>query len=521
MAKRIQRINQYLLTLKHGLGSNMFRQFFRFVAVVLLLTPSFYLSCADDYDRGKIEEACHSTVIIRGNKVDSQASNGSQDFVSFNGVGAGVFIDSRGYIITNYHVIEGIRTIQVSTYDGTEYEGQYISHDPVTDIAIIKIEPETPVTPITIGDSSKVEAFDPIAVIGHPCGYYYSRDRGTVNGLYREVPVTPTLKYNNMIQISAAINPGNSGGPLLNTRGQMIGINSALRQGVNLIAFTIPADFVMEVGSELLGKHANRFCHHGIRFKEVDVNLIGTPNVNVDDYKILAVESVEPDSPAEKAGLQPGDVLLEAGSLQLERKLDLHRSLIDKKDGDSLRLVLERDGKQYETNLALAGAQTPFGNRSMTVSASSKTTGRTVNTAADRASAFSPSARTENSTGDYVWKTFGLRGTAVSQEEFLRRTPNMEKVFDFEGAVQITEVRAGSIFEKLQIRKGDMLAGMITDKEAWNITHITDLKYLAERWTPEEMGAEVKIIVIRNQEQFVGTLPVNSSLATSNKTTTR
>lgn len=505
----------------------MFRQFFRMV-IVLLLTLSFQVSYAEDYDREKIEEACYSTVIIRGNKIDSQGNNGAQDFVSFNGVGAGVFIDPRGYIITNYHVIEGIRTIQVSTYDGAEYEGQYISHDPVTDIAVIKINPDSPVTPISIGDSSKVRPFDPIAVIGHPCIYFYSVDRGTVNGLYREVPVTQTLKYSNMIQISAAINPGNSGGPLLNTKGQMIGINSALRQGVNSIAFSIPADFVMEVGSELLGKHIDRNCRHGIRFKEVDVSLIGTPNININDYKVLAVEAVESGSPAEEAGLKPGDVLLDADNMHLDRKLDLYRSLIDKKDGDTVRMVFERDGSQYETNLVLNKSQSPFGGgRNVTINAAAAKTnkGQMINTGAGKSStpAFHQPSRAESMTAEYVWNSFGLRGEPISQAEFLRRTPSMEHRFDFAGAIQITEVKPGSIFEKLKIQKGDMLAGVITGKDAWNITQISDLKYLAERWTPEEMGGgEVSVIVVRNQEQFLGTLPVvKNNLANSGRTVPR
>ena len=486
----------------------------------VILTIVVFVFCAntlqaEEVDKKKIKAARFSTVLINGDKVNTNPGIGNRDAsISFNGVGAGVIVDSGGFIITNYHVIEGINKILVKTYDQQEYIGQYISHDPTTDIALIRITPLKTVEPISIGDSSVIDILDHIIVTGHPFGYDYTTSSGEISGLCREVPVKNDLKYFNLIQISAAINPGNSGGPLLNTQGEMIGLNSALRQDANLIAFAIPVDFVMEVGADLFHQYTSQYCYHGVRFKEIDVNLIGTPQINVSDYKVLAIASVDPDSPADEAGLSPGDVLVEANNLHLNRKLDFQRSLIDKKEGDAIHLVFDRNGTQYQADMVLRSSpsKTRVTGRAGITGAANKSMGQ--NQPANQAIASRPTATPFNVSremmnSDLVWNTFGIRVTPVSQEDFQRKTPGMESPYVFEGAVEVTDVRPGGLFASLKIVKGDMLAAIITPKDPWNITRVSDLKYLAERWTSEEMGGnEVKIIIVRNQRLFEGNLPV-------------
>ena len=469
---------------------------------IAVLTIAVFVFCAnglpaEEFDDDNIDAACSSTVIINGDKVSSNGfAGGMESSISFNGVGAGVIVDPRGYIITNYHVIEDIKTIQVKTYGGHEYRGQLVNYNLATDIALIKITPEESLVPILIGDSSKLRRMMRVVVTGHPFGYPFSTNSGDISGLYRDVQVKDNLRYYNLIQISAGINPGNSGGPLLNTVGEMIGLNSALRQNANQIAFAIPADFVMEVGADLFQQHTSRSCHHGIRFKDVDVNLIGTQNINVEDYKVLAIDSIESGSPAEKARLSPGDILLKANDLNLDRKLDWQRALIDKKEGDVIRLVIDRNGTQYNTDLVLQGPKSRIA--------------RTFST-----------PRSENPTADYVWNAFGLRVTPVTQEDFQRRTEGMPSPYAFEGAVEVQEVKPGGIFASLKMQKGDMLAGIITPNDSWNITRDTDLKYLADRWTPEEMGGnDVNVIVVRNKALLEGKLNVNrNSLVNVSRTT--
>jgi serine protease Do len=502
---------------------------------IAVLTITVLVFCAntvwaEDIDIDKILAACSGTVIINGDKVSTSGyAGGRESSISFNGVGAGIIVDPRGYIITNYHVIEGIQKIQVKTYDGTEYRGQLISYNLATDIALIKITPVEPLVPILIGDSSKLRQLMRVVVTGHPFGYSFSTNSGEISGLYREVPVKDNLKYYNMIQISAGINPGNSGGPLLTILGEMIGLNSALRQDANQIAFAIPVDFVMEVGANLFHQHTSQSCYHGIRFKEIDVNMIGTPNINVDDYKILAIDSIEPDSPAEKARLLPGDILLQANDLNLERKLDLQRSLIDKKDGDTISVVFDRDGTQYKTDMVLQGPKSRIAARSANgnANAANTLTSRIVNPPANQSTgnrqqvASLPPSRSDSPTGDYVWNKFGIRVNPVTHEEFQRRTMGMNSPYVFEGAVEVLEVKPDGIFASLRMQKGDMLAAIITPADPWNITRVSDLKYLADRWTSEEMGGdEVVVIVVRNKTLLKGPVSVHpNNLANMSRST--
>ncbi|MCL2623309.1 MAG: trypsin-like peptidase domain-containing protein [Planctomycetaceae bacterium] len=470
---------------------------------------------AEEVDKDKIDDAINSTVIINGEKMNTSAyGGGKESAISFNGVGAGVLVDSRGYIITNYHVIEGIRNIQVKTYDGREYIGQSISYDLSTDIALVKITPDVPLVPIVIGDSSSLRILTRIVVAGHPFGYSFSALSGDISGLYRDVPVKENLKYNNMIQISAGINPGNSGGPLLTTNGEMIGLNSALRQEANQIAFAIPVDFVMEVGAELLHQHTSQYCYHGIRFKEFDVNLIGTRNAKVSDYKILAIASIDPESPAAAAGLLPGDILLEANNMQLDRKLDLQRSLIDKKEGDVIHLVFDRDGSPYQTELVLKSPKSRTNGRNHIAGTANRPAAASQVQVASNQQSMSSRNPSQNEAviSDYVWNSFGLRVTPVTEEDFQRRNAGMLSHYIFEGAVEVLDVKSDGLFASLKIQKGDMLAAIITPKDSWNITLVSDLKYLAERWTPEDMGGnKVKVVVVRNRQLLEGTLPVSKN----------
>ena len=493
----------------------------------VLLTLAVFVFCAntvlteeiyiDTIDIDKIEDACNSTVVINGDKVNPGVYGGSKESsISFNGVGAGVLVDPRGYIITNYHVIEGIKIIQVKTYDGREYIGQPIRHSLATDIALIKITSAEPFSPIVIGDSSKLRRLHRVVVSGHPFGYQFTTNSGEISGFPREVPVKENLVYHNMIQISAAINPGNSGGPLLTPQGEMIGINSALRQDSNGIAFALPVDFVMEVAADLFQQHTSQFCYHGIRFKEIDVTQIGTSNINIDDYKILAIDTIDPESPANQAGLEPGDVLLQANGMAIERKLDLQRSLIDKKNGDVIQLVFDRAGERYKTEMVLQSPKSRTANTGGIAVGPANKTAANVNQSTQNRQAAPPSnqTRTDNPNSDFVWNVFGIRVSAVTQEEFQRRNAELNSPYIFEGALEVIEIKPGGVFESLRMQKGDFITAIITPKDQWCITRVSDLKYLADRWTPEDMGGrEVDVIVVRNKELLKGQIPVNRNLA--------
>ena len=503
----------------------MFRQtiFILMVGVIAGLGHFASLLAIDDViDQDKVLQARESVVIIEGDKIDETSPSGRSNGISYNGVGSGIIIDSRGYIITNYHVIDGIRKIQVKTFDGTKYQGVYVSHDPVTDIALIKITPNQSLVPINIGTSSTIRELDTVVVIGNPFGYPYSVNRGEISGLNRYVRVTDDLKYNNMIQLSAAINPGNSGGPLLNAGGEVIGINAALRQGATGIAFAIPIDLVMEVGEQLISQHTSQFCYHGIRFKQQSKDSFYTDSshhATPKEQEYVLVDAVEPGSPAEVAGIQPGDAILSANNANIERKIDFQKVLIDLHENDKLELEIERDSEKYSASFELRRSKN---NGSRIASAMSPVTSQFDSSNGQVKSTANAVpinlAASETMMAGRIMEVFGVRVRPVSQEEFLQMNPRLNaNKYDYEGAMLVTAVREDGLWYQSGIRKGDLIAGVIaaSGQNPWSITKMNDLKFIADKWSPDEMGNEVIILYIRGQVDSTIRVPVRSSFAQS------
>lgn len=199
------------------------------LASLLLASPS----AAEDLRRTAIVraiESCRDSVVnIHGEKVVTDES--SDDERRVNGMGTGVIIDCRGYAVTNFHVVDGVRDIEVTLASGRTVAARLISHDRRTDLAVIKIDSATPLPVINTGTSSDLLIGETVLALGNAFGYEHTVTRGIISALHRNVDVNPTQRYEDLIQTDASINPGNSGGPLLNINGQMIGINVAVRAG--------------------------------------------------------------------------------------------------------------------------------------------------------------------------------------------------------------------------------------------------------------------------------------------------
>ena len=204
------------------------------IALVGLALPSVGSELRQTPIVRAVQRARPSVVNIRGEKTvgPTTVSPGRVDASRrVNGMGTGVVIDHRGYIVTNYHVVDGVREIQVTTADGQRYTAKLIDRDPETDLAIIKIDTDEPVPVIQIGSSSDLMAGEPVVAVGNAYGYEHTVTRGIISALHRSVQVSDAQYYEDLIQTDASINPGNSGGPLLNIDGEMIGINVAVRAG--------------------------------------------------------------------------------------------------------------------------------------------------------------------------------------------------------------------------------------------------------------------------------------------------
>jgi len=270
------------------------------------------------------------------------------------GYGTGSVISRDGYILTNYHVVNKGSFYQVVFYDGTEREiekfsnGEYYIADDETDLALLKLrEPETyDLSPISFGDSDKLSEGQWVIAIGSPYGLRNSVTCGIVSSLGRsDVGFT---EIEDFIQTDVPINPGNSGGPLLNERGELIGINSAIRTvsgGFQGISFAIPSRLAEKVYRELVTYGRVRRGWLGILVKE--------SRRKGSELKDIRIISVTKDSPAAAAGLREGDLVRQADGSPAQSRGKLMRMVKGKEVGSTLRLVISRDGKLKEVSIPL------------------------------------------------------------------------------------------------------------------------------------------------------------------------
>ena len=272
--------------------------------------------------------------------------------------GSGFFITKDGYILTNYHVIEGASTVKVTAYDGTTYDAAVIGGDEDYDIAVIKVE-GTNFQPVVIGKSGSVQIGETVAAVGNPLGELtFSMSQGIVSCVNRAINVDG--KPFNMIQVDCSINPGNSGGPLLNRYGEVIGIVSAKYSSysnttVEGIGFAIPIDDVLAMVKDIMtdGYVTNK-PYIGITPQNMTAQM--AQQYRYDVTQGVFVCSVEPGSAAEKAGLQMGDVITKIGDTAISDMNDLNAAKKSYRAGDTVTLTIYRAGGTKEVELTFDAA---------------------------------------------------------------------------------------------------------------------------------------------------------------------
>jgi len=256
-------------------------------------------------------------------------------------LGSGVILSKNGYIVTNYHVISGATKIIVKTIDGKEYKAKLIGSDPKTDLAVIKIDAKN-LHPITIADSSKVEVGDLVLAIGNPFGLKESVTAGIVSALNRDS--IGLNAYENFIQTDAAINPGNSGGALVDMKGRLIGINSAIISrsgGNNGIGFAIPSNMVKFVVTSLIEKGKVVRGYLGVMISNINASKAKLYGI---DHGVL-INQVEPHSAAAAAGLKPGDIIVAVDGEKVNNAGELRNKIAFKGAGAVVTLKVYRNGK--------------------------------------------------------------------------------------------------------------------------------------------------------------------------------
>ncbi len=270
-------------------------------------------------------------------------------------LGSGFVIDDDGYILTNRHVIDGADEISVTFADGSTLEAKVVGQDARTDVALIKIEPEEALTVLPLGDSDDIEPGEWVMAIGSPFSLGNSVSVGVVSFKGRDLQLQRGTSID-MLQTDAAINMGNSGGPLLNTRGEVIGINTMIvtdgGSRVNAgVGFSVPINVAREILPQLRDRGKVVRGWMGVTIQAITEDLAET--YDLDEAKGALVSSVTPGSPAEEAGIEAEDVILAADGRPIADNSDLSRYISSKAPGTEVELEVLRSGRRMKISLTL------------------------------------------------------------------------------------------------------------------------------------------------------------------------
>lgn len=333
-----------------------------------------------------------------------------------NGMGTGIVLDPRGYILTNYHVVDDVSTLRVRLHDGSGYTAKVVATDREADLALIKIEPARPLPVIGFGTSSDLMVGEPVIAIGNAYGYEHTVTDGRVSFKGRDVSLNKDMGYKGLIQTSAPINPGNSGGPLLNVFGELVGVNVAIRAGAQNIGFALPIDFVIGRAAELIGPKRRGGLRHGLVVKD---NVI-RPENEKPVIRNVTVELVEPGSPAATAGFKAGDVVDQVGNITVVTSIDLERALLDKPAGAKVPVKVSRNGSMaVALELSLV-----------------------------------PAMRVPATPAEVAWRRLGMKLQPIGADIVTKVNPQLH------GGLVVMDVAPGGVASSAGIQRGDILVGL-------------------------------------------------------------
>ncbi len=353
-----------------------------------------------------------------------------------NGMGTGIVLDGRGYILTNFHVVDDVTSLRVRLHDGGSHTARIVATDKEADLALIKIEPTKALPVIGLGTSSDLMVGEAVIAIGNAFGYEHSVTDGRVSFKGRDVSLNKDMGYKGLIQTSAPINPGNSGGPLLNVLGEVIGVNVAIRAGAQNIGFALPVDAVIPRAADLIGVRRKLGVRHGLVFRDQVTREV----TEIASKRSVMVEQVEANSPAAVAGFKVGDILDQVDDITVLTSIDFERGLIDKPAGTKTPVKVKRGSVAADLEISLQAApKVPLG------------------------------------AADAVWKKLGVKVASVGAETVATANPQLR------GGLQVMDVAVGSVAATAGIQKGDVLVGL----HLWetlnldNVTFVLNHKDLA------------------------------------------
>jgi S1-C subfamily serine protease len=320
------------------------------------------------------ERAASGVVRVNATSNSTSSSGSTSPFGSqqVSALGSGFVIDKTGHIVTNYHVVEGASDVTVSFSNRDTVKAEVVGSDPSTDLAVLRVgTAASALTPLPLGNSDSVQVGDPVVAIGNPFGLDRTVTSGIVSAVQRLITAPNRFTIDHVIQTDAAINHGNSGGPLINARGQVIGVNSQIETGDTAtgnvgIGFSVPSNTVKDVVAQILATGRVEHAYLGISGQAVTPDVAGTYNLPVKAG--VLVGSVTKGSGADKAGLQGGarqvvvagdtyvlggDIIVSFDGEQVSSIEELRDAVAGRKPGDKVSLVIYRDAKKTSVTVTL------------------------------------------------------------------------------------------------------------------------------------------------------------------------
>lgn len=455
------------------------------------ITPALYASPLPqpepDLDFATIAEKVGPAVVkIEAEKIQKVRSRGFRDdpffddFWEFFGIprerereyrstarGAGFFISQDGYLLTNNHIVENAQSVRLTTLDGNEFTAKIVGTDPKTDLALLKVD-EKNLPYVQLGDSGRLRSGEWVLAIGNPLGFEHTVTAGIVSAKGRQLGVgmnVPT--YQDFIQTDAAINPGNSGGPLVNIKGEVVGINSMISTttGGNIgIGFAIPSNLAKKIIPQLKEKGKVVRGYLGVRgIYAIDEKM--QKLLNLKSRRGALINNVEPGTPAEKAGLKRYDVIIEVNGQPVKDPNDLMFKIADIQPGTKIDIKIIRDEKEKNISVTIAELE--------------------------------PEEEQVASTSS--GKDIGINVTELSPRVARRYGFNTEE------GLLITEVRRYSVAESQGIRRGDI----IIEANRKKVTRVRELELELNKTEP---GDPIMLLIRRERngesEDFIAILRV-------------
>ena len=421
-----------------------------------------------------VRDTSPAVVNIQGQKSISQSADGKPTSTrQVNGMGTGIVIDPRGYILTNHHVVDGVRRINVTLRGGQSYIAQVIARDKKTDLAVIRIRTPKPLPVVRIGTSEDLMPGETVIAVGNAFGYENTVTTGIISALHRNVQVNDTQQYLDLIQTDASINPGNSGGPLLNIDGEMIGVNVAVRAGAQGIGFAIPVDKALVIATRMMSIEKLDNHWHGLEAFSLD-----------GPHGPVTIARVDRQSPAQSSGLQRGDKIEQIGTTTIQRSLDIERALLGRRTGERVSVQITRDGQPMTLDLSVANRNTR---------------GRT------RPQASSQATLAGDSLQKATWESLGLK---------LKQEPSSSLQglgVPYQGGMRVVSVRADSSAEEQGVQQGDILVKI----HRWTTASSRDLRFIVDHADKLAQSQSVKFYIVRGEETFFGHMSVAQRDASS------